>query len=173
MIKLDNELLGFLKESSRYKEYSNIICWKEEHNNLPIYIFSLELCTEDELLNVWEKVNNDIAINFQSRIENEISRWNIYIYFFIKETVNTITKYNIEQDTYCARKIVIENFKEDNCIKEYIEKKLFSFDIPKENEKKIDGSLLEKVKKTNEKLANIIQEGDSIEDIMKKFLEVQ
>ncbi|MVX67094.1 hypothetical protein GKZ28_25925 [Clostridium chromiireducens] len=172
MLEIDEKALSLLEKSSRFDKYSNITCWKEEHNSLPIYIFSIELDKENDLENIWEKVNNDIALYFQSEIENEVSRWNIYIFFLVKGNVRPIIKYKIEQDKYCARKIVLDNYMHQENISECIEKRLFRLGIQEEvinNEE----SLLEKISQKNGELVKIIKLNSDIKIIAQQYLEVQ
>jgi len=88
----------------------NLSCWKEESLR-PIYIFIKIYDNEQDLLANWEELNNTIAIDFQSTLEDEVAIWNLYLIFLVKEKVAIDHKYKIEQDKYSTRKIV-----EDMCL---------------------------------------------------------
>ncbi|MBN2816039.1 MAG: hypothetical protein JXQ67_05100 [Campylobacterales bacterium] len=105
-----------------------------EDTNFNLYIFSMHL-DEETMKNHWENIQNKIALNFQSNLDKEIELWNIYIVFFLEnEIVKQDLKYKIENDHYCARKIVIDkvgNIKNNEAkIKAEINKKLFDLEIP-------------------------------------------
>ncbi len=70
--------------------------------------FFIEIENNKKLREIWMKASDMIAINFQSRLKNEFSIWNIYLFFMVKETVESELKYSIENDTFSSRKIVIE-----------------------------------------------------------------
>ena len=63
----------------------------------------------------WIKISNFIALNFQNKLENDFERWNIYLFFLVHNEVSNEVKYQIENDTFSSRKIVIvgeNNFEE-------------------------------------------------------------
>lgn len=125
-------------------EKFNLNCWRKE-NGEPIYIFTKQFDNEKDLIDNWKSINNSIAVEFQSQLENIVSIWNLYLMFFIKDSVSIEHKYEIEQDKYSTRKIVKDDFFEDE--KKYIEDKLFNFDIsssPTQNDKSLEEFLLEK-----------------------------
>ncbi|OMP74733.1 ABC-three component system middle component 1 [[Flexibacter] sp. ATCC 35208] len=72
------------------------------------YAFSIILKNEEELKNIWETISNFIAINFQAKIKDQFSKWNIYLFFQIQENIGDDLKYKIENSTFSSRKIVIE-----------------------------------------------------------------
>lgn len=57
--------------------------------------------------NSWRKAANFIAINYQANIENAFGRWNCYLFFQVSESLTLELKYQIENDTFSTRKIVI------------------------------------------------------------------
>lgn len=174
MLEADNTPLVLLRKSSRFDKYSDIRCWKKNQGGMLINIFTIIFEDESKLNNLWEEINNDIGFYFQSTIDNEASRWNLYIFFFIKRNVSSIIKYVIEQDKYCARKIVVENFKDDVPIDKYIENRLFNIKIKQkeESESKTEKeSLIEIISNSDNKLVNIIKENEDVNEIVKKYLE--
>ncbi len=61
----------------------------------------------------WENIRDFIAMYFQSNLESEFSRWNLYLLFVCATEIPIKLKYQIENDTISSRKIVIENYKND------------------------------------------------------------
>lgn len=99
------------------KEYSlNIICCAFDN--------------EKDLNNYWKSIVNNVALYVQSKLEKVIELYNVYIIFFI-EKIDEQLLYEIEQDKYSSRKIVIKKIMpilEDE-LKNIVIKRLFYFDI--------------------------------------------
>ena len=71
--------------------------------------FSVFYCTlADEILlqQLWKRINNLISIEYQTQIEDDFTRWNIYLVFSIPMKISNSLKYLIENDTYFMRKII-------------------------------------------------------------------
>ncbi len=83
-------------------------CWGIDDDN-PMYVFSKEFDTEEELNKNWENINSTVAIEFQSKLENQVSIWNLYLIFLIHESISIESKYKIEKDKFSTRKVVIDN----------------------------------------------------------------
>jgi hypothetical protein len=150
VLRISNEKLESIKLSSRFTKYSNIKCWVNEENNFTTHIFTIVFENEKELEEKNGMINRDIALYFQTKLDSDIERWNLYLIYFVNEKVNSLLKYPIDQDTYCARKIVIDEFSDfdsyDEVICSYIEEKLFDFFIEEEvsykpDEKKLSDTL--------------------------------
>ena len=86
-------------------------CWikKEADEGFNIYIFSMQINSTDELDKNWNKFVNNISLYFQSKLEKDIERWNIYTVFFVNEKVNNSLKYLIEQDKFATRKFIYDS----------------------------------------------------------------
>lgn len=149
------ELREYKEELREYKEaldkiripktlnQFNIKCLRYEgnQNSFYYYIFTCEFKTEEDLLENYNAINEVIAFDFQSSLEKNIERWNLYIFYFIEGEIKNSTKYSIQQDKYATRKIVIECNNESilNGDKiQIINRKLFKLNI---NIKKDDYSL--------------------------------
>lgn len=91
---------------------------------LPCFFISVE--SELKLAEVWMRVSDIIAINYQATLNDEFSIWNIYLFFFIEETISNELKYLIENDTFSSRKIIIERKYDLNKI---IEEHILNTDI--------------------------------------------
>jgi|WetSurMetagenome_2_1015567.scaffolds.fasta_scaffold340139_1 hypothetical protein len=64
----------------------------------------------DALTKTWKDFNSYIAAEYMTLIKDEYSKWNFYIFYLSKESVGKPLKYEIENNKFSSRKIVIENF---------------------------------------------------------------
>ena len=88
---------------------------------------------EEEINKYYEAITASIATDFQFDLKKAIERWNIYLIFECKDSIEWQTRIKIEQDKYAVRKLVWDNLREEEIKdKEYIRKRLMGFDI-KEN----------------------------------------
>lgn len=130
----DNELVKIdINENLRIYDDIHLKLWGKNYQDFNLYVFNLYV-DEKELENSWEKLRNDIAFHFQSNIDIDIELWNIYIIFFLEKKIEKKDlKYKIENDHYCARKIVLDNVGDikdnEEKIKNEINKKLFDLEI--------------------------------------------
>ncbi len=102
---LITEKVGFLDEL--FPEFNPMLSKIEFIGTVSVFSFIIE--SEDLLNRNWESITNTIASYYQSKFEEEekeFERWNIYIFFIIKEEVSTQLKYKIENDKFSSRKIV-------------------------------------------------------------------
>jgi 5'(3')-deoxyribonucleotidase len=115
-------ILDDLKE-----EFSDITFSYEEINyegKLPCFFIEIE--NKDRLAEIWMKVSDIIAVNYQSRLSEEFSIWNIYLFFLTKTPIENELKYLIENDTFSSRKIVVDEYVD---FKSVIEKYILNTDI--------------------------------------------
>lgn len=127
-----SKVLEFLNETERVEKYRDFRCFIKKENKFNIYIFTTIYEDTDELDKNWRKLSNDLAWFFQANLEKDIERWNLYIIYFVRNEVDKNLQYTIEQDKYSTRKIVIDEFCEEDDIikvKEMISDKLFDIKI--------------------------------------------
>ncbi len=74
---------------------------------IPIVFVNFE--TLNDLNNNWKDFNGQITTDFVLDLKEEYSRWNFYIFYLSKETVEKQLKYEIENNKFSSRKIVIES----------------------------------------------------------------
>lgn len=121
------------------------------------HLFILACSNNNALNDYWEDLTENIAINFQTNLEKEIERWNIYLLFLLENEVPKEIKYKIEQDKYCCRKLVEDNLKtvdfSEDYISQLIREKVFSIYTTK-NEATSSVSLIDK------NIETIIKEAD-------------
>lgn len=104
------------------KEFSK---WSIEHYSFnyggEIQVFILEPLNEEVLEIQWDEVSNWIAFNFQTNLIDEYSQWNIYLFYHCDFIVGKDIIYEIENDTFSSRKIILEEKKSiDSIISKYI-----------------------------------------------------
>jgi hypothetical protein len=158
-----NHFIKSLEEKDETLSFENLTCWEYKEDNYSLYMFSIQLKNQDELLKIHEELRDYIAIYFQSQIlEKDIERWNIYQFFFIQEKVDDSTKQKIEQDKFSTRKIILDNLKKsllDEQIKSLINLELFDFKI---ETRKIDTDTVDE--KLNKEHSTILELIDKIEN---------
>jgi hypothetical protein len=158
-----NHIIESLEEKDETLSFENLTCWEYKEDNYSLYMFSIQLKNQDELLKIHEELRDYIAIYFQSQIlEKDIERWNIYQFFFIQEKVDDSTKQKIEQDKFSTRKIILDNLKKsllDEQIKSLINLELFDFKI---ETRKIDTDTVDE--KLNKEHSTILELIDKIEN---------
>ena len=154
-----DHIIQSLKEKDNTLSYlKNLTCWEYKEDNYSLYMFSIQLKNQEELLKIHEELRDYIAIYFQSQVlEKDIERWNIYQFFFIQEKVNDSTKQQIEQDKFSTRKIIHDGLVKELSDEEIItsiNQELFDFEIEKREIKKdsIDSFL----KKDNSSVLSLI-----------------
>lgn len=145
-------------------EHGKILCWSKEHESFQLYVFSAIFETKSKLEEVWQSLNDEIAINFQSSLEKEIEAWNIYLIFLIKEIVPKELKYKIEQDKFSCRKLVFDNFtsnqwkefSKDDIIPKFISDRLFDINLLKYSVQEVS-TLSEILTKEHASLIGVIE----------------
>jgi hypothetical protein len=73
---------------------SGLSCWVEN---------------EEVLESLWSRINSLVASEYQTKLDDDFSSWNIYLAFFTDKKISNALKYTIENDTFFVRKIVFDN----------------------------------------------------------------
>jgi hypothetical protein len=76
---------------------------------IPLVFVSFE--TLYDLQINWKDFNGQITTDIVIDLKEEFSRWNFYIFYFSEHVVSKSLKYEIENNKFSSRKIVIENCK--------------------------------------------------------------
>ncbi|MGG0033333.1 ABC-three component system middle component 1 [Priestia megaterium] len=163
------DIIKNLKSNSKVIGKYDVKAWIKPQGSYKINIFTITLNNSDELKKIWEIITNDIAIHFQSELEKNIERWNIYVVFLINEPIEKELKYQIEQDKYSSRKIICDNFNftsespKDLQIISLLNHKLFDFQLHqlketnKLYEQSIDLNIEDMIKSTDARLYQVIK----------------
>lgn len=138
---------------------------KVKNNNKKEYVLNIICCAfdnEKDLNDYWKVIVDNVAFHVQSKLENIIELYNVYIIFFVEE-INEQLVYKIEQDKYSARKIIIKKampiYEEE--LKDIVSKRLFYFDIEKSEN---NFSISEILKNFGKEFYEYIDNKDSIKD---------
>ncbi|MED4010014.1 hypothetical protein P4606_05020 [Priestia aryabhattai] len=157
------------------KEYETIKCFQyiDDSNKYKFYVFSCYYNDEEELKAHFKAINDIIAFDFQSNLLLDVERWNLYIFFFVGDTISHELKTSIEQNKYATRKILYDNMSKEPSIKqieEIILNKLFRLELSPEELKheEYNISLQDIIKQKDSFLINSIKEVASIQDNSKK-----
>jgi hypothetical protein len=106
----------FKAESTEFSYYT---CTAQAKSHMSCYCIQFE--EVNHLQSKWERIVNEIAIEYVSVLNNSFSKWNCYLIFICKHAVSKEIKYKIENDKFALRKIVIDDVKkqltEDEIIK--------------------------------------------------------
>ncbi len=132
-----NKACNILKEIKKSQEdvpeFEQLHCWEKSFEDYKIYIFSIQIDKESDLIEVSEKLRDFIAIYFQSQLlEKMVEKWNLYQVVIVNEEVEPSIKQKVEQDKFATRKIVISNLSKNLSeldIKKLISDEIFNFTI--------------------------------------------
>lgn len=75
-----------------------------------IHSFFLKFQSEESMNELWQEMVSAIAFYFQSNLEEDFEKWNLYVFFLAPGEVSKELKYKIENDPISSRKIVVENY---------------------------------------------------------------
>jgi hypothetical protein len=131
---MEHSLLDKLQEvevlKNKFKDFNiSVVEVQSLHN--AIVTFAL-FPDENSMKDNWEKITNSIAAYIQGQIDNVFIKWNLYLLLLCKTNVSKEIKYEIENDKFCCRKIVIENFSKEN-LSDKAKNKLISLKITMED----------------------------------------
>ncbi len=74
-----------------------------------ILIVFVEFDNVKSLTKQWKEFNSFISTKAFSNEQSDFSKWNFYVFFLAQENVNKDIKYNIENNKFSSRKIIVEN----------------------------------------------------------------
>jgi len=72
-----------------------------------INCISCEFKSAQSLVEHWDSIQNVVSVYYQPKTEAEL--WNLYLVLICPEPVDVRHKYIIQNDTYIARKLIVEN----------------------------------------------------------------
>ncbi|MBE6021605.1 MAG: hypothetical protein E7231_00060 [Cellulosilyticum sp.] len=179
-----SELIDKYNIGKDISEECELNCWLKEEadKSFNIYIFSMQLQSNNMLNKNWNRFINNISVHFQSGLSKNIERWNIYTVFFVNEKINSELKYKIEQDKFSTRKLVFDNHRQgDNIfdlsieerntkIEEIICSKLFDIKIAEGN-RMIGENFVQTIKVISPLYGEIVDKEINRIDKLKAFYE--
>lgn len=166
MEKLDVDEAKLLIED---KIEINHLMYKYSGSDYTINVFSHVFDDENDLKETYQLLNNNLALEFQSKLEKDIEKWNLYLFLFSKKNVSKHIKFEIENNKYATRKYVYGNLKDSELSgqREIIESKLFNIsEIPAYE----DNSFDEKYISSNNDINLILSQLEDKSDSEKRIL---
>lgn len=112
----------------------------------------------------WEKISEEIALKYQSKISNVVDKWNIYIVYVCQDIAKKELKNKIENNRFSNRKIVEDNFQTeltDENANELIIKHITNTDLIKVIAE-TNASIQDVYSPINENLWNLIPKDETI-----------
>ncbi|OCB00112.1 ABC-three component system middle component 1 [Clostridium beijerinckii] len=165
MIAIDKDI-ELIKENIEFRNL-RVSHFEEKikNNNKKEYVLNIICCdfnNEKDLNDYWKVIVDNVALHVQSKLENIIELYNVYIIFFIEE-INEQLIYEIEQDKYSSRKIVIKKAMPmlEEELEDIVSNRLFYFDIEKSED---NFSISETLKNFGKEFYEYIDSKDSIKD---------
>ncbi|MFV5685093.1 ABC-three component system middle component 1 [Flavobacterium sp. GB2R13] len=73
-------------------------------------LFAYGLSKDFEENDNWEKISEEVALKYQSKISDTVDKWNIYIIYLCQDIATKELKNKIENNRFSNRKIVEDNF---------------------------------------------------------------
>ena len=73
-----------------------------------LHSFYITFSKPELLEGYWLNIQNYIAYEFQVKLPDDFSKWNLYLFFKISSPIQRDLKYRIENNTFSSRKIVID-----------------------------------------------------------------
>lgn len=64
------------------------------------------------LNSIWKQINSVLSEYLAEYLDSPFKKWNVYILFIATDTVSKELKYEIENNKFFARKIVVDNYHE-------------------------------------------------------------
>lgn len=61
----------------------------------------------------WDELNSYITAHYFSESDNEFSKWNSYLFYLTPTKLDKPLKYDIENNRFSSRKIVLDNFQKE------------------------------------------------------------
>ncbi|MFD1166985.1 ABC-three component system middle component 1 [Sphingobacterium daejeonense] len=99
-------------------------------DNIPV-IF-IQFNDLNNLEKYWKEFNSFITAEYLMKIKNDFSKWNSYVFYLTENTVKKPLKYEVENNKFSTRKIVIESISQvvdDNMIKSILSEHIINDNI--------------------------------------------
>lgn len=107
-------------------------------DNIPVVF--IQFNDLNDLEKYWKEFNSFITAEYLIKLKNDFSKWNSYVFYITESTVEKPLKYEIENNKFSTRKIVIESVDQavdDNTIKsilsEHISNDNIEFNVENQN----------------------------------------
>lgn len=96
--------LSFLKNIAPDVDFSFFQSDDERHF---ISCFVAHFSDNEACAKYWQLINNEIAVEYQSSLQDDFLSWNIYLTLVTPSAMDKHLKYRIENDRFALRKLVL------------------------------------------------------------------
>lgn len=99
-------------------------------DNIPVVF--IQFNDLNDLEKYWKEFNSFITAEYLIKIKNDFSKWNSYVFYLTECTVKKPLKYEVENNKFSTRKIVIESIGQavdDNMIKSILSEHIINDNI--------------------------------------------
>lgn len=103
--KIELEISEEIKQSFELNHFSI----GKVHFGGMIIVCMVKFKDETSLKHQWKEFNSYLTAKFIPTVKDDYSKWNFYIFYFSNNKVDKSLKYEIENNKFSSRKIVIEN----------------------------------------------------------------
>ncbi len=108
-LEYSSDVITKLKEKFSNCDFSFTLL-KENVNISVFFVFAKStIFSEDDL---WQKISKEIALKYQSKLENVYEKWNLYVIYLTTDLTSKELKNKIENDKFSSRKIVEDSYNE-------------------------------------------------------------
>lgn len=124
-ISKSEESIDFL--SSQFPQASFLL-----YRSFPEEYISCFVCwvdTAERLGSIWRSVTGVIAMEYQSGLQSKFEAWNIYLVFVVASAVSEELKYEIENDKFSMRKMIVSAPEIGINIVEYLNNEILGADL--------------------------------------------
>jgi hypothetical protein len=127
---LNNSNVDFLKDIASDVDFS--FFQSDDERNL-ISCFAARFSGNEDCAKYWRLINNEIAVEYQSSLQDEFLSWNIYLALVTPSSMDKHLKYRIENDRFAVRKLVLAGPKfasaSDAVVREALENSILGRDL--------------------------------------------
>ncbi|TCF96672.1 hypothetical protein BZM26_36225 [Paraburkholderia strydomiana] len=122
--------LGFLKNIASNVDFAFFHSDDARHF---ISCFVARFSDNETCAKHWRLINNEIAVEYQSSLQDEFSSWNIYLALVTPSAMDKHLKYRIENDRFALRKLVLAGptfaSESDAVVREALENSILGQDL--------------------------------------------
>lgn len=132
MLEIQNEISQHMNEKKDMYKYRVVV---DNSNGYSKHFVCCQLNSVEILLDEWESIVQEVAMEIQSVREPMIERMNVYLILFVRGKLVPSAKRMIENDRYSSRKVVVEysnNSYTDQELLEFVKKRFLSIELTDE-----------------------------------------
>lgn len=163
--EIDLEFLSREYEGTQFRFYRST-----PENYINCFVCRVE--DEAQLSQVWSGVASLIAAEFQTKLKTKFEMWNIYLLFVVNQSISKAVEYEIENDRFSMRKLVVSPASVTFDILRYLNDEVLGADLDlQKNFRYSPSQVFEKISSLHQEITDISSgwllddEGFSLDDI--------